>query len=265
MDERRNRLIERVRKLLSLATHNSNENEAAAAAEKAAALLAEHNLVMAELHEPGADDRMEESWEDDRAGERWVGLIYDGVAHLNMVLALHGRPWRGGRTWIKVGRGQYQSGGDRPAHGHMHILIGTRANVEVTRLMAEYLVEAVERVAQADKSLRGVRAKNAFKFGCAMRLRQRLALKRAEATTPAAPDNKASVDSSHALARVYRSHHLANHEFYRDKYHRDVRGGRPPNIPADQASMMRGHGAADGIGLNSQVKRQRSPLALPKP
>jgi len=76
----REKLAERIRKLLALAGNNPSEAEAAMAMERASALLAEHNLTMAEVETLGTDDeRIEGTYKSERdrhgrgrCGGRWL-------------------------------------------------------------------------------------------------------------------------------------------------------------------------------------------------
>jgi hypothetical protein len=65
-----------------------------------------------------------------------------------------------------------------PHVGDRHSLIGTRANVVSTQVMAQYLVETVERLARDCPDIHGVHEHHAFKLGCARRLAQRLGMLR---------------------------------------------------------------------------------------
>ena len=58
----REKLAERIAKLLRLANNNPSEREAVAAMERAYALMEEHNLTMAQVDAHGSgDERIEES------------------------------------------------------------------------------------------------------------------------------------------------------------------------------------------------------------
>jgi hypothetical protein len=62
----REKLIERIRKLLALADNNPSESEAAAALERASAIMAEHNLTMAHVDALGTgDERIEERFDSE--------------------------------------------------------------------------------------------------------------------------------------------------------------------------------------------------------
>ena len=75
----RERVIERVRKLLAL-SHSSNEHEAALAAAHAQRLLAEHNLAMSELkvREEGAG---EVALQVARTVPKWLSALFATVAN----------------------------------------------------------------------------------------------------------------------------------------------------------------------------------------
>lgn len=95
-------VIEKIRKLLSLA-NSSNEHEAALAAAHAQRLLAEHNLDMADIdaaHKPDKADRIE--LESAKTLPKWIRSLSAGVCSAFDCQALH-HPATGKLTFIGVG------------------------------------------------------------------------------------------------------------------------------------------------------------------
>jgi hypothetical protein len=160
------KLIERIRKLLALA-NSPNENEAAAAMEKAQSLLAEHNLNMDEVAEKNA------------TGPKVT---------VDSELKSHSRPWRRqlGTALAKLYFCDYffsftyetRKNGFGYQRWDKHNFVGAPHNVAVAKMMFDYLTKTVERL--ATESAKRVPAKersryvNAFQHGCAGRLRVRI-------------------------------------------------------------------------------------------
>lgn len=141
-DEQRN-VISKVEKLLRLAGKNPNEAEAAAAAAKAQELLALYNLDMAsvsEANDPGA--RQEALLET--GGRDYQRDLWAAVAGLNFCIHWMQQGYVMREKVVKVN-------GERrtrmtPTRVWQHKLVGRRVNVVATKVMAEYLEEAIERI-----------------------------------------------------------------------------------------------------------------------
>src|SRR5262249_25915799 len=118
-----NKIADKVRKLLALANNNSNAEEAASAAAMAAALLAEHNLTMDQVETAADDDaRVSNGFET----RNWSRNMCGALARLNFC-----------KSW-------YMRGEKR---GYDNVtLIGTQANVTVTTVMLDYLVQTADRL-----------------------------------------------------------------------------------------------------------------------
>jgi Protein of unknown function (DUF2786) len=253
------KLADRIRKLLALAGNNPSEAEAAAAMERASALMADHNLTMAQVETLGTDDERVQEWEE-ASGRRqtWARDIWDAVAKSNFCFycfhtagyGFHLRPVGGGRV---VGVKHKND---------LHIVIGTRGNVDATKVMASYLVETVERLARECKEVRGVHEKHAFKLGCARRLKVRLATLRAERRAEKAKETSASPSNLPTVADLYHKHDVANRSFYKELHNRMPKGGSG-STTSQFGAYERGRAAGDNVGLNTQVKVQRA-LAPPK-
>lgn len=91
----RDTILIRIKKLLALAKHNSNENEAAMAAAKAQEMLLQYNLDEAELDSVRVDREEKFTMEyttNHRAGIneiRWKILLAFGVAQANLCKVIH--------------------------------------------------------------------------------------------------------------------------------------------------------------------------------
>lgn len=121
-------IVDKVEKLLRLASNNPNEAEAQSAANKAAEILAAYNLDMTIVGQAGgkSNDRREDN---KIAGGlyKWQRAVWNGVAKMNFCMYHYIRGLQKGSKYE-------------------HRLIGRTANILATRLMAEYLEQAIERI-----------------------------------------------------------------------------------------------------------------------
>jgi len=137
--------VERAAKIFALAGKNTNEHEAAAAIEKAQAILERHNLSMSVLDDAGEDGR--------RVKEKMFGGFYEYeqqvwryVANLNFCVY-----WTQG-TWVErtVFDAKALSIRDpwrrRHIYRRQHRIVGRQVNVEQTKAMASYLLQTIERL-----------------------------------------------------------------------------------------------------------------------
>lgn len=165
-------IIEKINKLLALAT-SSNENEATAAAEKASLLLAQYNLSLADLGKDEEFEITEGTVENTPRFVTWKMILLSGIAEANSCSAM---------------RTNYS--------GDMK-LVGPSISLIVCQHLYEYLSNAIERRVKYRKGNgRGLAYLNAFRVGCATRLSQRLLAQKEEieksgiagtADTPASP------------------------------------------------------------------------------
>lgn len=229
------KLVDRVRKLLANAGNNPNEHEAAVAMEIASRLIAQHNLDADKIKgTDNKDERVRESYNSNTMRQKWARYVWYGVADLNFCM-----------YW-------YEHRSHQP---DKHCLIGTPANVVATKVMSEYLVEAVERLAQ-DSSISG-HERPAFKLGCATRLQARLiALKKDRAKGEGPTTTSTTLP---ALLDLYTAHKAANEEAYKDAFGAGkLRKGESVKTSRDDG-FAKGYAAGNTISLNIQVdgnKRQ---------
>lgn len=145
LTEEQNSIIEKVQKLLNLANKNPNEAEAAAATAKAQALLTAYNLDLAMVSEVSTGDAKREK--DRLKGGAYIYQreLWRSVARLNFCLY-----WTS-RRFVHFQRRRKQWDGsiasvDVPKLQWHHMLVGRVVNVKATRIMAEYLEGAIERL-----------------------------------------------------------------------------------------------------------------------
>ncbi|NEZ65551.1 DUF2786 domain-containing protein [Leptolyngbyaceae cyanobacterium CCMR0082] len=120
----RTKLIDKIQKLLALAK-SPNENEAASAAEKVQALLAEHNLSMSEIKDPTKQEETDENIIEVNGRKTipiWMHMLMDGICRANYVYCLRGTT-----------KEQYFA------------LIGRPGNVIACKTLFNYLKEVIER------------------------------------------------------------------------------------------------------------------------
>ena len=230
--EMQDKLIDKIRKLLALAG-SPNENEAASASEKAQALLAEHNLSMSDVKsgtEKGAD------------------FIINGDTVTNA------RPWRRslGATIAKLYFCTYfftTVGSD-----DRHSFVGEKHNIEVARLMFEYLTKTVDRLSR-DGS-RKVPAhersgyKTSFRWACSQRLCHRL-MDRIRDTSQH-ETKTATGNTLPALASLY-DQTKRQLDIYIEQKVGKMRPSRTKAKFHNARGTMEGREAGNSIGLDAQV------------
>ncbi len=160
-----------ITKLLALARDGgATEAEAALAAEKAQELMTEHNLSMASVEAAGGQSGDEGQRVKDgirhRQVYKWQRVLMNALADLNFCYC---------QEKYETGRGF-----NRVFDGYM--LIGRSANVAAVRVMFEYLLQTIDRLARADVQDGAklfTRYAHSFKEGCADRVIERLRERRA--------------------------------------------------------------------------------------
>lgn len=169
-DQERAKLIDKVRKLLAL-SQSPNEHEAMLAAEKAQALLAEHNLSMSELEQ--REKRDVEFVEDS-------DMVTRDVPYFRSIMQGCAKMYFCGYFFQRGAAREDKRGIHKgPRHnGVRHFLIGEKQNVVVAQLMATYLIATVRRLASqgAHDVPENERNsyKNSFKNAAAARLCRRM-------------------------------------------------------------------------------------------
>lgn len=138
--------MEQIQKLLNLAAKNPNEHEAAAAASKAQELLSRYNLDVATIEKAG----------DAKAGKREQAMVDGGtyayqrelwkaVADLNYCFHWV-QPFRVWSKSKRVGTGRERFTTEGYVMKQRHVIVGRIVNTQATKIMAQYLQSAIERV-----------------------------------------------------------------------------------------------------------------------
>jgi len=168
-----NKVIERVEKMLRLANNAGTEAEANTAAAMAQEMLAAYNLEMADINlasdnKPRADEVRLKEKTTKVALYQWQKTLWEAIAEANY-------------CWYKrVAEYHYNKKNQYVPRTFHHYLIGGQANVVTTRLMGEYLESTISRLCPFTPGRDSSKSWNSWKEGCAARLAERLREKKAE-------------------------------------------------------------------------------------
>jgi hypothetical protein len=155
-----NKIIDRIQKLLRLAQNAGSEAEAALAAQRAADMMAEHEIHEAELAlandaETRQAEPIEKCFEVTKTSKRvaWHMRVTNAVARTYGSMAY----WQGGRV----------------------VLFGRLSAVQAVNYTSHYLMREIEKMTdrEAPTSTYSRTYRNAFRLGCANEVANRLALR----------------------------------------------------------------------------------------
>lgn len=231
------KIIGRIKRLILVAQQSNSEHEAATAADLAASLLAEHNLTQTDLEARPARGQ----------------YIIDGS------LVTPTQPWRSAiaETLAKYYFCTYfvaQDGG-----WTAHTLCGEPHNVAVAKLMLEYLWNAVDRLATAAAKGSGEKFADAFRAGCAVRLRTRLVDRLAKARRGLATAGHGETKNLPALADLHEQSEQQITKFLTDEFGADAFEPAKEKLEVeDERGLMEGLAAGNKIGLDAQVGTDRN-------
>ena len=164
-DTKMDAVIAKVRKLLAMAEGNANEHEAAVAAQKAQDLLSAYNLDMAIVNRQTNEHQPRDDKKRNGGLYKWQRDLWYATATLNFCRYYYHRGLSAGSSYE-------------------HQVIGSKANVIGTEIMAGYLEAAIERLARAwvaeNRPGRSIFIKEAIAYreGLAARISERLWRKR---------------------------------------------------------------------------------------
>lgn len=236
--------LDRVRKLLSLAGNNPNENEAAMAAEKAQVILAEHNLSIADVRAGDEDETIVEDEELVTSSQPWRRPLGTMVARLYFCEYLYCQ---------------------MPLHRDAHSFIGKKHNVEVAKMFFTYLHMTVNRLAQAGALKRPAKARSAyrteFRRACSNRLCHRINQRIEDAKRGGVIKTEGGTNLP-ALLDVYDSTQKQLKSWISDVYYGSdaIKESTSRNVPTkitDDEARMEGHRAGDTIGLDAQLQKDK--------
>lgn len=234
------KVMERIRKLLALAK-SSNEHEAARAADIAQAMLAEYNLN-----------------EEAVVGTATVDIVVDGD------LTTDPYPWR--RPLASQVAKLYFCKYFYTTHKNVkpvydqHSFVGQRHNIVVAKLMFEYLIAAIDRLAR--EGARGLPEKQrspyrvSFRTACAGRLCHRIA-DRIEAAKEGGQIKTESGTTLPALLDLYEQADKAVSQFISDEIG-ELTTKTQKLAKLDEQALLDGDAAGESISLDRQVGGQQS-------
>jgi hypothetical protein len=236
--------LERVRKLLALAGNNPNEHEAAAAAERAQAILAEHNLTIGDLRTEDVDD--------------------DFVEDNELTTSSH--PWRRGLgTWVaRMFFCEYLYNKTPTHHRDRHWFVGRRHNVEVAKLFFTYLHLTVNRLSHEYALDREPKLRSAcrteFRRACTSRLCMRIS-NRIEAAKKGNIPRADGGGNLPALLNVYETaqKQIKAHieKSFGDAAVKEKKGRNVATKTKDYEAALAGYRAGDAIGLDAQLRTDK--------
>jgi hypothetical protein len=246
------KVMEKIRKLMRM-TESPNENEAAVAAGKAQALLAEYNLSLSDVRtEKSKDPRFVTDEEIATAIQPWRRLIGNSVAALYFCKYMFYSFDKHPKGWARKDR---------------HMFVGAAHNIEVAKMMFVYLMNATERLAKegAKKVPASERDRytRSFCWACSSRLAGRIHL-RIEAAKQGGIKSETTGKNLPALLDAYEQNKKQLMEYIKREGH----GEDPPHATlkgsyGSDEGLEDGIRAGDKIGLDPQVG-QSSTKALPK-
>jgi hypothetical protein len=232
----RDKIIERIRKLLALAGNNPNEAEAALAMEKAQAELALHNLSLSEIDVKERDDITQMS-----------GPTTPAHPHLRQLALAVARLYFAEYFYMRI-RGAWKT---------QHVFVGSASNVQVALLMFEYLSSTIDRLAFAGARVNGGSKAyvTSFRVACTNRLAKRIHDRIEEA-------KKGGVKTSSgttlpALLDLYASTQKRLQAFLQDEVGVKETKTRKSKINNIQG-MLDGRAAGDTISLDQQIGKQQA-------
>lgn len=224
------KVVETVKKILDLAARNPNEHEAAAARDKAAEMMAKHNLDVATVEaNTGLQGKREEALVDG-GFYAYQRDLWQAVAELHFC-AYWNQKYLTKETVSQTHkeRGVYLGMKKVRVMRRRHAMIGRVVNTRMTQVMAGYLQDAIEKALRAklggDPDVSHLNAASnwahSYRKGAAARLTnrllerrdERLAEEEAEAERALRKAKGVSTSTSLSLASFSKSEEAANYDY----------------------------------------------------
>ena len=243
-ENERDKVIERVRKLLALSANNPSENEAAAAAAKAQQILIEHNLSMAEVkdHETADEEDFEIVPVANTTSKPWRRFLGAAVGELYFCKYFY--------TTTNVP--------GKRAKRDVHTFVGAKHNIAVATMMFTYLYKTVARLAAqnaaANPQINASAYMTTFKSSATTRLCQRIkekinAAKSGTLKSTTGANLPACLDMyEHAAAKAKSTLESMGKALTTKKVKLSMKSGK---------AWADGHDAANQIGLDGQVGQSK--------
>lgn len=243
-DSERNRMIEKIRKVLALSS-SPNEAEAMAAASKAQAMLAEYNLTMADVAEKEQNESMDFIQDDETVTDSvpWRRGIASQIAKLYFC------------TYYYVFRKDAALRSCGYIRRDTHYFVGLPHNVYVAKMMFKYLGDTVERLAAEGtkqyKPSERSKYQTSFKWACSGRLQARI-MKRIEEAKRGGTIKTESGTTLPALADLYTKtqNQLST---WLDQNVGEMKETKKKVTQSHMGGVLDGQKAGDSIGLDTQL------------
>ena len=244
------KVIDRIRKLIALAKGGGTEAEAEQAMKRVHDLLAKHNLRFDEVSEQRPQQEVRDRVHEvvNAANNPWERPIWHATASLYFCC------WYGQRSYTGSGK-TYRT--TRMNHN----FIGRSHNILVARLMTDYFLKTIRRLARqegknetADERTSFV---HSFQLGCAKRLAERIWDHQYETRRrPTQADVAESILP--ALRPLYDLEEEANTELLEREGIRLVKAGRSRTRITNILGEDAGKRAAEDIGIDPQLGAGRA-------
>lgn len=251
--EKTESVIRRVRKLLEITVERgATEEEAANAAARVHALLAQYNLDLAEVHDSSVEGLEPQEYQD-RYNDPWRRALATNVASLFFCRYFYQTVYVEGRQ------------STRRQRGIKHTFVGKPHNVTVARCTYDYLVKTITRLAgnnlsiyKRDRLSFGMapsrteenRHWRSFVVGCSRRLCERLAYLKWERSRGATTTDGTKLP---ALANLYDDEQELIRRWM-EQQGIEVRTVSSKMQDVDAYGFKQGRQAADSINLDAQVE-----------
>lgn len=155
-------ILEKIQKCLELARRGGTEGEAQAAMHRVQALLAKHNLSLAEVEEHEVDPVTVEKRRV-RGVEEWHRTVYNAISKLYFCSYFFCSFDTYENTYTKAGKKRHT----------IHNIIGRRSNIVIVQNVADYIIDLGRKLAEKH-SKHDMRQRNNFKKGFASRIYRRV-------------------------------------------------------------------------------------------
>ena len=240
------KIIDRIRALLALASNNPSEAEATSAAGRAAQLMQEHDLEQAEIEASGGEVEAEpivDEEADDNGGksrrDMWKSVLLYGIGQLFGVTVY--------------------------AHDSKEKIFGRSSSVRTATYTYRYLANEIERLSERywrlleDQSVGKRSATNDFRRGCAGRLQVRMKEIKAEQDNAA----QASAGALIVIAKHDEETALAWKGLLKARNWKDP--GSSSNRCRLSAANLAGRSAADSLRIHGDGSDSRTLGSAPLP
>lgn len=237
----KSKIIDKIQKLLAL-SKSPNEHEAARAAEKAQELLATYNIDVSEVEVEEAKASVIQDSVRTKS-KAWMRIVRSAAAHM---------------YFCEYYYSKYQQEAPQRKRGFvtydLHFYVGEPHNIAVAKMMSEYLIATVSRLAREGARVHLKQERNryrkAFTNSCAVRLRKRIFDRLRETSQTGVTTYEGR--NLPALASLYDQTRHQNQAFIEEHVGK-LGAGRGKMRSSHAAGRLDGHEAGGTISLNKQI------------